>query len=121
VRDTGGEAGGTEEAMRGRGSVEAEGKGDSTRADGDNSAGVAAGVLAAKDDVLAVEDSVVTVDDGTCKGVSERGSNICEGEEFSVREEEEELTFYAAKGKVNSSKTTSRDIYNLPVGIWRHL
>ncbi len=114
MRDTGGEAGGTEEAMRGRGSVEVEGKGDSTGADGDNSAGVAAGVLAA-------EDSVVTVDNGTCKGVSERGSNICEGEEVSVRQEEEELTFCAAKGKVNSLKTTSRDIYNLPVRIWRHL
>ncbi|GMY06823.1 hypothetical protein FCV25MIE_02062, partial [Fagus crenata] len=54
--------------MRRRGSVEAEGKGDSTGADGDNSAGVAAGVLAAEDDVLAIEDSVVTVDNGTCKG-----------------------------------------------------
>ena len=121
MRDTGGEAGGTEKAMRGRGSVEAEGKGDSTGADGDNSAGVVAGVLVTEDDVLAAEDSVVTVNNGTCKGVSERGSNICEGEEFSVREEEEELTFCAAKGKVNSAKTTSRDIYNLPMGIWRHL
>ena len=121
MRDTGGEAGGTKEAMRGRGSVDAEGKGDSTGADADNSAGVAAGVLAAEDDMLAAEDNVVTVDDGTCKGASERGSNICEGDEFSVREEEEELTFCAAKGKVNSAKTTSRDIYNLPVGIWRHL
>ena len=121
MRDTGGEAGGTEKAMRGRGSVEAEGKGDSTGADGDNSAGMAAGVLAAEDDALAAEDSVLTVDGGTCKGVSERGSNICEGEEFSVREEEEELAFCAAKRKVNLSKTTSRDIYNLPMGIWRHL
>ena len=111
MRDTDGEAGGTEEAGRGKGSVEAEGKGDWTRVDGDNSAGVAAGVLA-------VEDSVLTVDGGTCKGVSERGNNICEeGEDFSIREEEEELTFCAAKGKVNLSKTTSRGIYNLPVGI----